>query len=272
MNRLFVANKPPNISCNKFLSQLKKKYGVKKAGFSGTLDPFASGCLVVAFGSYTKFFRFFNKSPKTYIATMWIGAKSDSFDNENITEVNNLLAFHSDGIEIIRSSLLGRISYTPPKYSAKKINGKRAYELARRGDEFELSQSQMDIFDCNIISYMHPFLTLKISVSEGAYIRSYAQLFAQKLGVGATLSSLTRVSEGRFKFEGEKELNPLEFLNLIPNEYGGEYDDILLGKKLDAKNFSCCDDGKYLINFGNLLSVLEFKDSKVEYLLNRIEI
>ena len=90
MNAIFVANKPSGMSSNHFLGRLKKKYGVKKAGFSGTLDPFASGCLIVAFGSYTKFFRFLDKSPKVYEATIWLGASSPSMDNENISEISNV--------------------------------------------------------------------------------------------------------------------------------------------------------------------------------------
>jgi len=87
MNRLFVSYKPAGIGSNLFLSKLKRKYNNKKCGFSGTLDPFAKGVLLIGFGTHTKLFRFLDKSPKTYRATLWLGAKSDSLDTEMIEHV-----------------------------------------------------------------------------------------------------------------------------------------------------------------------------------------
>ncbi|MBO7370099.1 MAG: hypothetical protein J6U11_03515, partial [Campylobacter sp.] len=113
-NRLFVAYKPSGISSNHFLGKLKRKYGVKSAGFSGTLDPFASGVLVVAFGSFTRFFRFFKKEPKVYRATLWLGASCISQDNENIDSVEVLSKFDESFLKEQISNLLGEITYTPP--------------------------------------------------------------------------------------------------------------------------------------------------------------
>ena len=137
---------------------------LKKAGFSGTLDPFASGCLIVAFGSYTKFFRFLDKSPKVYEATIWLGASSPSMDNENITEILNVKEINLEKLEAIRDELTGKISYVPPKFSAKHVNGTRAYKLARNGEEFELKPETMEIYESEILNYSHPFLTLRFKV------------------------------------------------------------------------------------------------------------
>ena len=90
MNRLFVAYKPSGIGSNLFLSKLKRKYNNKKAGFTGTLDPFAKGVLIIGMGSHTKLFRFLDKTPKTYRATLWLGAQSESLDTELITKVETL--------------------------------------------------------------------------------------------------------------------------------------------------------------------------------------
>ncbi|NOX15711.1 MAG: tRNA pseudouridine(55) synthase TruB, partial [Epsilonproteobacteria bacterium] len=90
MNRIFVANKPKGISSNFFLKKIKRRYDIKKAGFSGTLDPFASGVLIVAFGQFTKLFRFLDKTPKRYIATLWIGASSPTLDIEKIENVKTI--------------------------------------------------------------------------------------------------------------------------------------------------------------------------------------
>ncbi|WP_169973667.1 MULTISPECIES: tRNA pseudouridine(55) synthase TruB [unclassified Campylobacter] len=272
MNALFVANKPIAISSNHFLGRLKRKYSTKKAGFSGTLDPFASGCLIVALGNYTRLFNYISKSPKIYEATMWIGAKSKSGDNENISEIEILNPLDLNTIKLAKKSLLGKISYTPPKFSAKNIDGTRAYKLARAGVEFELKKEEMEVFSCEIMHYFHPFLTFKISVDEGSYIRSYTQILAKKLGVNATLSSLKRLSEGKFKFEKEKFLNPLDFIDLETNEYLGDFKDILFGKKLEYTSFKKREDGIYLIKFDKFFSIIEIKDQTVSYRLNKVEL
>ncbi|MGB2553252.1 tRNA pseudouridine(55) synthase TruB [Campylobacter sp. MOP51] len=269
MNAIFVANKPIGVSSNRFLTRLKRKYGVKKAGFSGTLDPFASGCLLVALGSYTRFFNYINKTPKVYIATIWFGAQSESLDNENISEVKNVKELNLSDINRILSDLTGEIAYTPPKFSAKHINGTRAYKLAREGVEFKLKEQIMRVYEAQILSYMHPFLTVKLSVDEGSYIRSYAQILASKLGEVATLSALHRQSEGGLKFENEKFLNPLEILNLPHNEYLGDIGDLMDGKKLSVADFKERENKIYLISFDKFLSIIEIKDQTVTYRLNK---
>lgn len=269
--RLFVAKKPVGISSNHFLSQIKRKYGVKKAGFSGTLDPFACGNLVIAFGNYTKLFDYLNTDPKTYIATIWIGAKCQSLDNENITSVQNVRSFSLDSLEIIRQSLLGEISYTPPIFSAKKINGVRAYKKARNGDQFSLQQSSMKIYSSKIINYSHPFLTIKLTTSKGAYIRSYAQLFCEKLGIQASLSHLERISEGKFKYDNEKALNPIDFIDLPKNSYNGTKMDFFYGSKLEISQFSNQNNGKYIVDFDDFFSIIDIADQKVKYCLNRVK-
>ncbi len=260
MNAIFVANKPAGMSSNHFLGRLKRKYGVKKAGFSGTLDPFASGCLIVAFGSYTKFFRFLDKSPKVYEATIWLGASSPSMDNENITEISNVKELNLEKLEIIRGELTGKIIYIPPKFSAKHVNGTRAYKLARNGEEFELKTN-----------YSHPFLTIRLSVSEGSYIRSYAEIFGKKLGYNVTLSSLKRISEGKFCYENEKFLNICDFLNIRKNTYFGDINDILDGKKLKINDFETQKQGIYLLNYDKFMSVIQITDDTINYTLNKVE-
>ncbi|MBR8463769.1 tRNA pseudouridine(55) synthase TruB [Campylobacter sp. faydin G-24] len=271
MNAIFVANKPSGLSSNQFLSRLKRKYGEKKAGYSGTLDPFASGCLIVAFGSYTKFFQFLEKSPKIYEATMWLGANSESGDNENISKVTLLKPFANESLEIVRKGLLGIVSYTPPKFSAKNIDGIRAYKLARNGYEFELKTQTMQVFSCDITNYCHPFLSFRISVSEGGYIRSYAKLFAQKLGVDATLSALKRVSEGEFKFENERFLGIDEVLKLPENEYLGDISDIMDGKKIDTTKLKNDKNGIYLLKYDKFITIIKIENKMVSYCLNKVE-
>lgn len=271
-NLLFVAKKPSGIICNHFLSKLKRKFGLKKAGFSGTLDPFASGVLIVAFGSYTRLFRFFKKSPKIYKATIWLGANSKSLDNENIDKIDILEEFPKEILDKTCDNLQEILEFIPPKFSAKKINGIRAYQKARNGENFELPKSKMEIFYAKIINYSHPFLSVEISLSEGGYVRSWAEIFAKNLNINATLCNLERLKEGNFIFENEKLLNPLDFLDLKENFYYGEKSDILLGKKLKIENFKEKSDGFYIIKNQNFITILSLKNGEVKYEINNFKI
>ena len=271
-NRLFVAYKPSNMVSNHFLSRIKRRYNVKKAGFSGTLDPFAQGVLIIAFGQFTKLFRFLKKAPKTYRATLWLGATSSTLDIEKVEKVEQMMAFHPDAINFVLQSMVGEKSYLPPKYSAKKIDGARAYTLARENKEFEMNAITSTIYDCHLVHYRHPFLTFEMTISEGGYIRSMGALIAEKLGFSGALSALERLNEGAFVYANEKELNPLEYLDLPSNYYLGDPSDILLGRKLVRENFEKNEEGIYQLILGEMLSVVEISANGVEYLLNSLSL
>lgn len=270
MNRIFVAYKPENVSSNAFLATLKRKYGVKKAGYSGTLDPFAKGVLIVAFGSYTRLFRFLKKTPKRYECTLWLGASSKSLDTHNIEKIDEIQPFSNEILEKIRQELLGKIQFTPPKFSAKRIDGKRAYKLAAKGEEVALKPCFMSIYESEILSYNHPYLALRLSVSEGAYIRSYCELFAQKLGINATLSSLERLSEGAFFYENEKSLDILEYLNLEKNELLVPKN-VPNGEKIHKNELKIQKNGEFFIDCKEFFTIIRVEDGLVKYLLNKVE-
>lgn len=269
MNRLFVAYKPVNISSNAFLHTLKKKYKVQKAGYSGTLDPFAKGVLIVAFGAYTRLFRFLSKTPKIYEATLWLGAKSLSFDDKNITQVATLPPFEFKNLEQITHQMLGELTFTPPAFSAKRVEGKRAYQFAAKGEQVELKECVMQIYGCEILHYAHPFLTLCLSVSEGAYVRSYCEIFAQKLGINATLSALTRLKEGKFVYENEKSLNVLDFLNLEKNELK-DSTKLENGTKIALNELKIQKNGEFFVECKEFFSIISVKNDEVKYILNKV--
>ncbi|RXJ57737.1 tRNA pseudouridine(55) synthase TruB [Candidatus Marinarcus aquaticus] len=270
LNKLLVVNKPMFISSNSYLNKIKRKYRNKKAGFSGTLDPFACGCLIVAFGQYSKLFKYLKKTPKTYRAVLWLGATSESLDIENIISIQQEKKLDEQVIKKVLKSLEGEITYTPPKYSAKKIEGQRAYDLARQGKEVELKTSVMDVKQIKFISYSHPFITFEASVSEGSYIRSLAQILAQKLEVVGTLSYLKRLHEGAFYFENEKSLDPLEYLDLPFNEYTGDKLWVEHGKKIDIEYLEKKEEGEYIIVFDDFFSIIQIQNNQVKYLLNKV--
>ena len=270
MNKLFVVKKPVFMSSNFYLTKIKRKYKNKKAGFSGTLDPFACGCLVVAFGQYSKLFRFLKKTPKAYRATVWLGANSDSLDLENVYDIQDVDTLTQEDIEDKLKALLGTLEYLPPKFSAKKIDGKRAYDLARQGVDFEMKKVLSQVYDVKFINYNHPFITFDITVSEGSYIRSISQILLKKLNQVGTLSYLERLYEGKFFYDDEKALNPLHYLDLKTNNYTGTKEWFHLGKKLNIEYFENKDDGEYLIPFDTFFAVITIKDKVPQYILNKI--
>jgi len=117
---------------------------------------------------------------------------------ENIISIEDVAEFRVDEVREILNSLIGEIKYTPPKFSAKKIGGKRAYALAREDREVELKEISSTIYKIKLLLYNHPFITFEYYISEGGYIRSIGQLISQSLGVVGTLSYLRRVREGKF--------------------------------------------------------------------------
>ncbi|MDR2639215.1 MAG: tRNA pseudouridine(55) synthase TruB [Helicobacteraceae bacterium] len=269
MNRLFVAYKPPFISSNGFLSRLKRKYGVKSAGFSGSLDPFAKGALIVAFGSYTKLFNYIAKTPKRYRATLWLGAHSDSLDIERVTRIDQAPRLTLGAIEAVFARFAGEIEQYPPIFSAIKINGERAYRLARKGEQAPIKPRKVTIYDLKLIAYERPFLTFEAAVSEGCYIRSLGSDIAANFGCAGSLSFLERLSEGRLRFENERSLNPLEFINLPRNQYLGDHSDLYLGRRLSVNNFAVCADGDYLIESEGFFTIVRIFDGAATYKLGR---
>ncbi len=252
------------------MGYVKRKYNTKKVGFSGTLDPFATGCLIVATGQYPKLFQYLKKTPKTYAATLWLGANSQSLDIENVDSVKTIEKLEEDKINKVLESLKGELTYYPPKFSAKKINGKRAYDLARAGEEVNLKQITSTIYDIKLINYSHPFVHFEATVSEGTYIRSLGAIISDTLQVDGTLSSLKRLNEGAFFYDNEKALDPLKFLKIPQNIYRGDPEFLELGKKIYLEYFETKKDGTYWVETDDFFSVIEILDGEINYKLNRV--
>lgn len=271
MNRLFVAYKPAGLSSNQLLSRIKRRYGVKKAGYSGTLDPFAKGVLIVALGNHGRLFRFLNKTPKRYRATLWLGAYSPTLDIEQIENVEAVAPVPEEKIRGLLASLEGELTYLPPKYSAKRLGGKRAYEFARAGIDVELRSITSTIHELRLIHYCHPFVTFEATVSEGTYIRSLGSMIADALGTEGSLTALERLCEGQFVYENEKALDVKTSLALPKNRYNGAHEAILLGQPLRREDFDCQDEGTYWIDNGESITILSIDDAGVHYILNKVE-
>lgn len=204
---------------NKIRWNLKKKLGVKnvKVGHAGTLDPLATGLLVLCLGKHTKLIEGLTNDTKTYTGTFLLGKTTPSFDLE--TEYNQdfeTAHIDADLLESVRQSFLGVQLQTPPIYSAKQVDGKRAYDFARAGKEVELKQSQIEITDFKIDVSRFPEIDFEIACSKGTYIRSIANDFGRKLQSGATLIALRRTQSGAFNIEASKSVE--QWIELINQE------------------------------------------------------
>lgn len=194
-------NKPSNISSAKVVAQIKNKLHIKKVGHMGTLDPMASGVLPIAIGKACRMFDYLNEKIKYYRATFTFGYETDTLDGYGtITHENGPIPTKMQ-INKILSSLIGKVSQMPPKYSAKKVNGQRAYDLARQNVDFELKPKEITIFDIKLVEQKQNNFVFDIQCSAGTYIRSICRDMAHMLDTFATMTSLIRTKSGYFKLE-----------------------------------------------------------------------
>jgi tRNA pseudouridine55 synthase len=253
------------------VNRLKYKYKTKKVGFSGTLDPFAKGALIIGFGQYPKLFQYIAKTPKRYRAVLWLGAFSEGLDTENIEYVKQLEKCNEEEVKKQVEQLCELTSQVPPKFCAKWIDGKRAYDLARKGKEVNLPSHPICVHEAHFIHYCHPYITFEVSVSQGTYVRSLGATIAENLGTFGSLCALERLSEGKFTYDDEVALNPIPYLDMPRNELLVDESWIKKGLKLRAEFFKNCDDGVSYVEFEDSFSIIEFENGVPKYKLNIIQ-
>jgi len=191
----------------KIRGQIRREYqeqGIKptkrqlKVGHAGTLDPFATGLLVILLGDATKKADEFLKLDKVYEATIRLGQTSTTGDPEGeITNVSDQVPSHEE-VEATLNKFIGEITQIPPIFSAIKVNGQRAYKLAHAGKEVEIPSRQVTIHSIELLDYSYPELKIRTHVSSGTYIRTLAEDVGAELGVGAYCSTLRRVAIGPY--------------------------------------------------------------------------
>ncbi len=169
-----------------------------RVGHAGTLDPFATGLLIILLGEHTKKSDEFLKLDKVYETTITLGATSSTGDTEGeLTQVSDEKP-NEQAVNDVLTQFTGQITQTPPMYSAIKINGQRAYNLARKGEQVEMPSRQVTIHSIELLSYDYPEIRIRTNVSSGTYIRSLAQDIGDVLGTGAYCSQLRRISIGDY--------------------------------------------------------------------------
>ena len=202
MNGVIILNKPANITSRDVINQLTKILNTKKIGHTGTLDPIATGVLVICIGKYTKLCEVLTSTYKEYIATIKLGLKTDTLDiTGNILNKEEIPNLSEIQIINVLESFLGKSIQTTPIYSAVKINGKKLYEYAREGKEIELPKREIDIQKIELLSYKKNEITFKTTVSKGTYIRALIDDICTKLNVIGTMSYLIRTKQGNFSLE-----------------------------------------------------------------------
>lgn len=205
MNGILLVDKPKNWTSfdvvAKVRGQLRRETGVKKikVGHTGTLDPLATGLLVLVVGSYTKRVPELSKADKTYKVTMKLGETSTTGDEEGTkTKSSEQRAVSDEELQAVLDRFVGEIEQIPPAYSAIKINGQRAYKLARAGKEVVIEPRKVTIYEIADVAYKHPFVTYTTKVSSGTYIRTLVEDIGKTLGTGAYMSELRRNQVGVF--------------------------------------------------------------------------
>lgn len=214
LNGIFLVDKPSGISSARVVSIIKKKFNIKKVGHAGTLDPMATGLLVVLVGRSTRLARFAEGGPKKYSGRMRLGIRSDSDDITGKLSSATEPIPDFDVIERAVQNFMGQISQRPPTVSAVKVAGKRAYKLARAGIATELKERQIEIFEYKISQHSAGEIRFFIECSKGTYIRSLARDLGELLGCGACLSSLRREASLPFSVTEAKAPDDLTLLDL----------------------------------------------------------
>lgn len=206
--RVLLVNKPLEWTSFDVVNKIRFKLKTKKVGHAGTLDPLATGLLIVCVGKMTKRIEEFMGLEKEYTGSITLGQVTASFDLETpIEETCDISHLTEDMVYSATKTFLGRIQQLPPAHSAIKIGGKRAYELARKGKPVELSPREVEVSAFDITAIDFPRVSFRIICSKGTYIRSIARDFGEILGVGAHLSGLCRTRIGPFTLAQATDIN-----------------------------------------------------------------
>ncbi|MFM7431442.1 MAG: tRNA pseudouridine(55) synthase TruB [Flammeovirgaceae bacterium] len=208
--RVLLVNKPLDWTSFDVVNKLRYKLKIKKIGHAGTLDPLATGLLIICTGKLTKKIDEYQAQEKEYTGHFVIGQTTPSHDLE--TEVSlpvDISSLEEEQVYTAAKKLTGTLQQIPPLHSAIKIDGKRAYKLARKGAGIELKPREVTVSEFEITSIEKPKIGFRIVCSKGTYIRSLARDFGNELGVGAYLASLCRTRIGNLKLEEAKTLEEI---------------------------------------------------------------
>ena len=276
MNGLLIVNKEEGYTSRDIVNIVSKKLKTNKVGHTGTLDPLATGVLVVAIGDALKLVDQLTSDNKEYIATVQLGILTDTLDvtGNILEETTDINVTKEKTIEVL-NSFLGKSIQKVPIYSAVRVNGKRLYEYAREGLEVEIPKREIEIFDIELLDISGNQFTFRVNVSKGTYIRSLIRDIGIKLGVHCSMKKLNRIKQGDFFIENSYTLNEInnDKYTLIPVvECLNEFEVIKVDKFLESKilngrileNRYYNDNIAFINNDNNLLALYKIYDKDPE--------
>lgn len=206
---ILLVNKPKGKTAFSLVRTLRGITGIQKIGHAGTLDPFATGVMVLLIGkTFTRLSDRFLTQEKEYFGRVTLGYSTDTYDCDGELKPGDDRIPTQEEVEEVIASFQGKIMQTPPMYSAKKVGGKKLYELARKGIEIPREAKPVTL-TTTLLSYEYPTIDIHIKCSKGTYIRSVASEIGEKLGTGAYLSELKRLASGPFRIEECVDYNDL---------------------------------------------------------------
>ena len=220
MDGIVIINKPQGLTSHDIVDIVRKKFRIRRVGHAGSLDPLATGVLIILIGKATRLFRVFENLDKEYMATLTLGVITDTSDSQGkILETFSIEGVSEVQFKELLNQFTGRIQQIPPMFSALKYKGRRLYQLARRGLTVPRQPRQVEIFQIELLRFDPPLVDLRIACSKGTYIRKLCEDIGKQLGCGAFQSKLNRIRIGPFKIEDAVSLDNLNEAHIRTPEF-----------------------------------------------------
>ncbi len=275
MNEILVVDKPENWTSRDVVNKISHKFNTRKVGHLGTLDPIATGVLIILLGEAVKLNDLVLNDTKEYIATAKIGILTDTLDiTGNILKESSHIPTKEE-INSILKTFLGKSIQEVPLYSSVKVNGRRLYDYAREGTLVELPKREIEIFNIELLDYKEDTFSFKVLVSKGTYIRSLIRDIGTKLNICCTMSSLRRTKQGNITIEESYTLDDIlndKYTSLSFEELLKDYPSVVVDSYLEKKirngrpleNRYNYDKFIYLNESGKVLAIYETTPDKKE--------
>ena len=208
---VLVVDKPIGMTSHDVVQVIRKGTGIRRAGHTGTLDPRASGVLVILIGPAVRLSEYVSASDKRYQATIRLGSSTDTYDSEGeITDSFDEIDITEEQFDEVLQDFIGEMEQVPPPYSAVKVKGRKAYEMARKGEDVDLEPRIINVYSLEVLEWAPPEAVIDVYCSSGTYVRSLANDLGKKLGTGAHLVGLRRTKSGRFTLRDAVPLRRLQ--------------------------------------------------------------
>lgn len=217
MDGIILVDKEKNVTSRDVVNELNKKFHTKRIGHTGTLDPIATGLMVICINKGCKLVNLLTNHDKTYIATVKLGIKTDTYDiTGNILEENNNYDLSREELIKVLNSFVGKYNQEVPIYSSIKVNGKKLYEYARSNTQVTLPIHEVEIYDIKLLEYNDDTFKFIVSVSKGTYIRSLINDIGNILNIPMTMMDLRRTKVGKYDINNSKKLEDISESDIIP--------------------------------------------------------